>query len=372
MEMKRERILALDVFRGLIVAMMIVLDAPPDVIYPILQHSAWEGLTITDLPFPAFIFAMGVSAAISTARRKPSLTKIFRRAGLLFLLGMILNELPYVLAILLQENFTGADFFYWAIEHFRVFGILQRFALVYAFGMILAMFLKSDTGIFAATLMLLCLSSLGFHLYAPDAPFAETRNISSAVDFIIPGANHIYTPTHDPEGLYGVLASTASMLIGFLAGRILVDHVILREKISSMLAIGAVLLLAGSLWASVDIISKKIWTTPYALINAGGDMILLAGLLLLFEKIPRTKKYCESLTALGKNPLFFFVASGVGLIFFSTAQVSGVSFWSWIYQHTIRGLISVEFSTTLFCLIWLAIWLIPAKFLDRRGIIIKL
>ncbi len=370
--MKRERIFALDVFRGLIVAMMIVLDAPPDVVYPILQHSAWAGLTITDLPFPAFIFAMGVSAAISTARREPSLRKIFKRAGILFLIGMILNELPYVLAIFLQENFTGAEFYSLAIEHFRVFGILQRFALVYAFGMILALLLRSDTGIFAATLMLLFLSSLGFHLYSPDAPFEETHNISSAMDFIIPGANHMYTPTHDPEGLYGVLASTASMLLGFLAGRILMDHAKLHEKIFFMLAIGAVLLLAGSLWSSVDIIAKKIWTTPYALINGGGDMILLAMLLLLFEKFPNAKRFFQPLIELGKSPLFFFVASNVALIFLFILQVGGVPFWVWLYQQTIRGFVSVEFSALLFCLIWLALWLIPAKILDRRGIILKL
>lgn len=370
--MKIKRILELDVFRGLIVAMMIALKAAPEEIYPILQHSEWEGLTIPDLPFPAFIFIMGGSAAISMARREPSLTKIFRRAGILFLIGIALNELPHVVAIFVQENFTGADFFSGAIEHFRVFGILQRLALVYAFGMILALFIRSNTGIFAMTCLLLIISSLGFHLYAPDAPFAEERNISSAVDFIFPGANHIYEPTHDPEGLYGTLAGTASMLLGFLAGRILVDHAQLRKKICLMLAIGAVLLLAGTLWSSVDIIAKKIWTTPYALINGGVDFILLAGLLALFERFPNATRFFQPLLALGKNPLFFFVASTVALIVLFTVEVGGESFWVWIFQHMIRGFISVEFSALVFCLIWLALWLIPAKILDRRGIIIKL
>ena len=112
----------LDILRGLSIALMIIVDAPPDAIYETLQHSAWEGMTLADTIFPAFVFAMGTSAAFATARRQPSLIKIFRRAGLLFAVGFLLNVLI---------------FFCFDTEHIRIFGVLQRLALVYFFGMLI-------------------------------------------------------------------------------------------------------------------------------------------------------------------------------------------------------------------------------------------
>ena len=86
-----KRIFELDILRGLTIALMIIVDAPPDAIYIILQHAEWEGITLADIVFPAFVFAMGMAAAISTARRQPSPQKIFLRAGILFLVGFLLN-----------------------------------------------------------------------------------------------------------------------------------------------------------------------------------------------------------------------------------------------------------------------------------------
>ena len=85
-----KRIFELDILRGLTIALMIIVDAPPDAIYKILQHAEWEGLTLADIVFPAFVFAMGMAAAISTARRQPSPQKIFLRAGVLFLESFII------------------------------------------------------------------------------------------------------------------------------------------------------------------------------------------------------------------------------------------------------------------------------------------
>ena len=209
-----QRIYSLDVLRGLAIFIMILVDAPPDLqkIYPILVHAQWEGLTLADLAFPGFVFTMGMSAAVSMARRDPSTKKILKRAAILFALGIFFNTMPYLWALLLWDNFTGAAFFDSAIVHLRVFGILQRLALTYLIAMLLIRAIRSDAGIFCAAFVLLILSSAGFHIYASDNPFADGNNISQAVDFIFPGVNHICEPTHDPEGFYGTFASVASML----------------------------------------------------------------------------------------------------------------------------------------------------------------
>lgn len=374
-----KRIWSLDVLRGVAIAIMLFLDAPPDDIYPILEHAPWEGLTVPDVALPMFAFAMGAGAAISMARREPSTRRILKRAAVMFAVGLLIGFLPKVLVLLFHDDYTALmwttatgyvpeNFFDAVIVHGRLFGVIQRLAVIYALGVLIARAVQSELGILVAAFALLIVSSAGYHVYAPDNPFDIERNISGAVDLLFPGANHIYTPTFDPEGLYGSIAGTASVLFGFLAGRVLLDNAANREKIFTFGAAGAVLLIAGGLWSVFDIVAKNLWTTPFTLINAGGDFLLLA----LFTKFEAaTKKFLHPLGALGINPLFFFVANQVVLTFMLLLPDSG-GVYLWLYEHTTQGLISTEFGATLFCVIWCLAWLPLAELFYRMRIIIKI
>ncbi len=376
-----KRIYSLDVLRGVAIAIMLWLDAPPENLYTILKHAPWAGMTVTDVAFPMFAFAMGASAAISMSKREPSTKKILRRAAFIFAIGLFLGFLPKVIVLLFHDDYSflawqtlkgyvPESFFDAVIVHGRLFGVLQRLAVIYALGILIARAVRNEFGILIAAFALLIVSSAGFHIYAPENPFDEAHNISGAVDFIFPGENHIYTPTHDPEGLYGTFAGTSSVLFGFLAGKILLDNANTRDKIFILGAAGAVLLIVGGLWTNFDIVSKNLWTAPFALINAGGDFVLLA----LFTKFDAaTKKFLQPFGALGTNPLFFFVANQVVIIFMVTLPKDcegGIYFW--LYEHTTQGLISTEFGATLFCVFWLLMWLPIAELFYRMKIIIKL
>ncbi len=65
-----ERMLSLDVFRGLTIAGMILVNNPGtwSAIYDPLEHAAWHGATPTDFIFPFFLFIVGVSIALAFAR----------------------------------------------------------------------------------------------------------------------------------------------------------------------------------------------------------------------------------------------------------------------------------------------------------------
>lgn len=342
-----ERIFSIDAFRGLAVLIMIIVDAPPAESYEILAHSDWAGMTIADLAFPAFVFVMGFSAAISNSRRPATYKKIFVRAGLLFLIGMIFNEKWHIFSYLFLEDYTEENLYSGAVEHFRFFGILQRLALNYFFGMLIAKLLDDDKKICFAAFVLLMASSIGFHFYSPENPFNKLDNLSRAVDLIFPGANHIYLydDLNDPEGLYGTIASTASMLFGFLAGKIFLYN---HEKNFQLIIFGITLLIIGIGWSYFDIIAKKIWTAPFALINAGIGAIFMS-MLLRTEKL---KDFLKPLAALGKSPLFFFIASNVGIVF----------------------LIVIGFlhDTEIFCWVWAVLWIIIAVILDKFGVVIKI
>lgn len=354
-----KRIYSLDVLRGLAIMIMVFVDAPPNgVAYPIFIHAAWEGLTFADFAFPGFVFAMGISAAVSMSKRIPTTKKILKRTAMLFIIGIIFNMLPFNAG---------------AIEHLRIFGILQRLALTYALGMLIVRAIRNDFGILIAAFGLLILSSAGFHIYAPDNPFAEEHNISRAVDYIF-GANHIYTATHDPEGLYGTIASAASFLFGFFAGKILVDRATLRDKITILCAGSVTFFIAGGLWSLLDIVAKRLWTAPFALITSGVEIFLFAALIYLFDKIPRSKKFFQPLCAVGMNPLFFFLLTNIALILLYTipAPAEDISLYVWIFRGTFANLISPEFGSMIFCALWCIMWLPLAEFLFKRGIVIKI
>jgi len=374
-----KRIWSLDVLRGVAIAIMLFLDAPPDDIYPILEHAPWEGLTVPDVALPMFAFAMGAGAAISMARREPSTRRILKRAAFMFAVGLLIGFLPKFIVLLFHDDYTALmwttatgyvpeNFFDAVISHGRLFGVIQRLAVIYALGILIARVVRNEVGILVVAFALLIVSSAGYHVYAPDNPFDMQHNISGAVDLLFPGANHIYTPTFDPEGLYGSIAGTASVLFGFLAGRVLIDNAATREKIFTFCAAGAVLLIAGGVWSIFDIVAKNLWTTPFTLINAGGDFLLLA-LFMQFEAA--AKKFLHPLGALGTNPLFFFVANQVVLTFLLLLPDSGGVYLR-LYQHTTQGLISTEFGATLFCAIWCLAWLPIAELFYRMKIIIKL
>jgi len=376
-----KRIYSLDVLRGLAIFIMVFVDAPPaGVAYPIFIHAAWEGLTFADFAFPGFVFAMGLSAAVSMSKRKPSTKKILKRAAILFAIGILFNMLPLIFAWLIRDDFTGSNFIA-SIEHLRFFGILQRLALTYAFGMLIVLAVEQRVTYvrelypFKAAFALLIISSIGFHVYAPDNPFDQAHNLSQAVDYILPGVNHIYEPTHDPEGLYGTIASTASFLFGFFEGRIIIKgNSPTNEKVTVLVAAAVILFIAGSLWSIVDIIAKKLWTAPFALITSGVEIFLLATLIYLFDKLPRSKKFFQPLCAVGMNPLFFFLLTNIALMFLYTipSPVEGMSLYVWIFQCTFSHLLTPEFGSMIFCLLWCVLWLPIAEILYKMNITIKI
>src|ERR1700674_5872855 len=97
------RVVSLDVFRGLTIAAMILVNDPGswEHIYPPLEHAQWNGWTPTDLIFPFFVFIAGISITLSFASRAArGMTRtalawhILRRSALIFAIGLFLNGFP--------------------------------------------------------------------------------------------------------------------------------------------------------------------------------------------------------------------------------------------------------------------------------------
>lgn len=180
----------LDVFRGVAVVLMIVVDAVLDfqTVYPMFGYAPWEGIHVADTAFPGFVFAMGASKVFSwTGRiRNPwpeFLWAILVRAGGLFFMGLLLNIVSDVLPIMLRQGFNSTALFRDLPGQVRVFGTLQRLSLTYALGLVLAKMAKTEARVFIYAALLLLISSAGYHIYAPESPFDKEENISPGSRF---------------------------------------------------------------------------------------------------------------------------------------------------------------------------------------------
>src|SRR3954453_18228761 len=65
----KERLLALDVFRGFTLFGMVFVNSIPGKNYPAIGHAAWNGWGFADLIFPFFVFIVGVAIPFAFANR---------------------------------------------------------------------------------------------------------------------------------------------------------------------------------------------------------------------------------------------------------------------------------------------------------------
>ena len=98
-----ERLVALDVLRGITIAGMILVNNPGSWghIYSPLEHAKWNGLTPTDLVFPFFLFIIGVALSFSFdkrikagASRLRMIEHVARRSLIILMLGLIMAGFP--------------------------------------------------------------------------------------------------------------------------------------------------------------------------------------------------------------------------------------------------------------------------------------
>ena len=196
------RVLSLDVFRGITIVLMIIVNSPGNPKpYGWLEHSAWHGCTLADVVFPFFIMIVGMSSvlALSNLKRKNVsqsyiFKKIIRRSVFIFLMGLLLNAFPYHLLD-------------WS--NLRVMGVLQRIAICYFVSAGLFLTSSIRTQALIAVIVL-----LGYAF----TPLMLAGDVGGYIDRLLLSPEHLYTKTFDPEGLFSTLPAIASVLLGNLIG----------------------------------------------------------------------------------------------------------------------------------------------------------
>ncbi|HVS33931.1 MAG TPA: DUF5009 domain-containing protein [Thermoanaerobaculia bacterium] len=305
----RERLVSLDVFRGMTVAGMLLVNNPGtwSAIYWPLGHAAWHGWTPTDLIFPFFLFIVGVTTDLSLRGRPrgDAVRKIFRRGFLIILFGLLLNAFPFFWwgNIAGNPDPTFLERVVWRFDHLRYAGVLQRIGVVYIVAALISLFTTRRQQIAIAIVVLL--GYWGLLTRGPLEPPEAT--VAAAVDRAVLGTDHIWAQsrTWDPEGPLSTIPAVATALCGILtAGWI-------RERnLRALILVGIAGLVIGQLWGLVFPINKALWTSSYVVFTAGFACVMLALLILLID-VRGYRGWTKPFVVYGVNPMIAFLGSGI-------------------------------------------------------------
>ncbi len=354
--MTRERLISLDVFRGLTILLMTIVNNPGDWghVYPPLLHSVWNGCTPTDLVFPFFIFIMGVAVPLAMPGKTwddTTFNKIFVRSLRMFCLGIFFNYFAKIqlfgldgialligrLAITIAVGYALMGNFsskvknilalsiliiylflaYSGIEAYhdvRLPGVLQRIAIVYFVVSLLYLKTSQKTQIITGVVLLLGYWAIMTLIPVPGigaANLEKGTNLASWVDSILL-KGHMYqeTVTWDPEGILSTIPSIVNGIVGLLIGQILQREITKIQKAQKMAIAGVALIVAGLLWNIVFPINKSLWTSSYVLYTTGLATTVLAILYYVID-IADYKKGFKLFLIWGVNPMIVFFASEI-------------------------------------------------------------
>ena len=326
----RERLLSLDVFRGLTVAGMLLVNNPGtwSAIYPPLEHAEWNGWTPTDLIFPFFLFIVGITTWISLQGRRARgdddralVKQILRRGAIIYLLGFLMAAFPFYQYGTIEgmANPSLWDRIVYRAEHVRIMGVLARIGVVYIFAALLTLrtTLKQQVMIVAALLYGYWFAMTLIPNPAHGSMGAlwlnePSETLAAYIDRWILTPNHIWggSKTYDPEGILSTLPAIGTAILGVLTGRWLRQPRSLIERIAGLFAAGCLAMVVGLMWNWSFPINKNLWTSSYVVFTAGMACVSLATIMWLTDE-HGIRWWTKPWVIYGMNPIVAFVGSGV-------------------------------------------------------------
>lgn len=370
-----QRFITLDVFRGLTVFFMIVVNTQGSGAVPFTQltHASWNGCTLTDLVFPSFLFAVGNAMVFANKKlvllpERAALYRIFRRTFLLFLIGYLLSWYPFV-----GWNGEGAIWLK-PLGETRIMAVLQRIGLAYCFASLLVRYIPSRYLILVSAILLITYWGLLHYFGYQGIPYTIEGNAVRRLDLLVLGAPHMYKENgivFDPEGILSTLPAIVNVLAGYLTGCFMLRKGKTIACIVRLLLTGTALVLIAIYWDRFFPINKKLWSSSYVLYTSGID-ILFVGVLYYFIEIRQWKRGTYFFIVFGKNPLFIYILSnllGVFLILYLPGNITVIDWLNTkIFQVIAPGPVGcLLFSLFFTMLCWLAGWI-----MDKKKVYIRL
>jgi predicted acyltransferase len=360
-----ERLLSLDVFRGLTVAAMLLVNNPGtwSAVYDPLEHAAWHGWTPTDLVFPFFLFIVGTSMAFSIVprlERGEAPGRLFgraaRRGAILVGLGLLLQAFPYY----------NLD-----LSHLRIPGVLQRIGLAFTLAAAAVLFLRPRAQAAVAAALLLGYWAAMMLIPVPGygaGDLGKEGNLAAYVDRSLLGTNHLWASarTWDPEGLMSTLPAVATVLLGVFAGRWLRSHRSPAERLVGLFLAGNAALVTGLIWDAAFPINKNLWTSSYVVFTAGMALHTLAVCYWLVD-VRGHRRWAMPFAWFGMNAIFAFFLSGVMGRLLYLVKVDGRTIKDVIFASAFDSWLPTHDASLAFALCFVALWTAIVWAMHRRG-----
>ena len=373
-----QRFLSLDVFRGMTICFMIIVNTSGNgaTTFAPLMHANWHGFTPTDLVFPSFLFAVGnamsfVMVKWAALSQKQVLWKIFKRTFLIFLLGYLMYWFPFF------HFEKGHGWVFNPVSHTRILGVLQRIALCYGIASLMIYYLKPKWVLGSIILILVVYKFLltGF------GDLTLEGNAVLTLDKWIMGEDHLYHGegiAFDPEGWLSTMPSIANVVFGYFAGSYIQqksrpNEITAQGKnyegLTHLLLAGFVMMVLAYFWDSSFPINKKLWTSSFVLYTVGLDLIILACIIYVIDFLQQTK-WTYFFQVFGKNPLFIYLLSEVGVIILFMIPVGNESLYKWLYEH-VFSLAGAYTGAFLFAVWWMLTCWIVGWWMDKKRIYVR-
>ncbi len=379
------RLLAVDVFRGLMVAAMILVNNPGSwgYVYAPMLHADWHGWTLADLVFPFFLFIVGMSIVMALEpenRPRPVNAALYKnivvRSAKLFALGLFLN--------LFYFNFyqAGYNWFSDMLPNVRIMGVLQRIAIVYLCTSLLVLNFQLRGRVLWLMGLLAGYSVLILHTSYGDSNqysglLEHGNSLPAYMDSLLLGASHVYYNTatpfvYDPEGLLSTLPSIATCLSGALAATWFQrPDIHPSTKLRRLAASGLAAAVIGQLLHTVLPINKTLWTPTFVLLSSGLAAVSLAGLIVLLKSRP-WRLWAAPFAVCGLNAITFYTLQGVLAGILSMVQMGGVgTLKDWLFENWFQPLFGGYNGSILFAFVFLILVYLPLQIMHDKRIFFK-
>lgn len=422
----QERLVSLDVFRGMTIAGMTLVNNPGtwSSIYGPLKHAEWHGITPTDYIFPFFLFIVGVAIPISFRPQPVETTssgiysKIVVRAVKIFALGILIYAIPFFnfaetdvpqsVKLLITLGFTAALFFY-LIDYFKIAGILatggllaivvmylagvnivwfdvgamripgvlQRIAVCYLIVSIL--YLHTDWKQLAGIggILLLGYWVLMVAIPVPGCEITtiddKACNLAAYVDRTLLTENHLWSQAKvfDPEGILSTIPALVTTIFGVLTGIWLRTDRSSLEKAGGIFFGGTIFLAAGWSWSLLFPLNKALWTSSYVLYTAGIALLTLGVCFWLID-VKKLDRWSRPFVIFGVNALALYVFSGIMSHLLGLVKMPGdVALSEWIFENLFLSWAKPVDASLAFAVSYVLLWLFLIWLLYRKRMYIK-
>lgn len=363
------RLVSLDVFRGLTIAGMILVNNPGtwSSIYPALKHAEWHGWTPTDFIFPFFLFIVGVAMTLSFKKRiekgdkKSELTlHVIKRSLIIFALGLFLHLFPYF-------NFSTV----------RIPGVLQRIAFVYLIASIIYLYTSFRTQVVISILILIFYWLAMTLIPVPNfgsGNLSPEGNLAAYIDNMI-FKGHMWKTNWDPEGLLSTFPAVVTTMIGVFTGIWLERSKDKFQVTTGMFVTGYILILIGIIWDMWFPINKYIWTSSYVLFMGGMALNFLAFCYYLIE-IKNIRWWTQPFLVFGMNAIASFflsslVAKTLNIINVKDFNGESISLKGYIFKNFFEPYFEPINASLAFAICYVFFWYLIMLIFYKRRIFIK-